>query len=518
METRRIRLILGDQLNPQHSWFSSVDDKTLYVMAEQRSETDYVTHHAQKLIAVFSAMRVFAEELRNRGHRVEYIAINDDHNCHDFGKNLDRIVAEYHPEAIERQRCDEYRLETDLQAAFSDLSETHGLDTAAVDSEHFICADDEFDALMRSDKPPIMETFYRAMRRKTGVLMDGDEPLGGRWNFDKENRSPKRDSSELPLPPFESRDESELWNHIIASGVEHFGEPKADKTIWPVNREQALTYLNDFIHNRLPLFGKYQDAMLADQPWMYHSLISFSLNTKMLSPEEVIHRSISVWGDKATGDAVLLASLEGFVRQILGWREYMRQVYRIAMPDYEQMNALSAARDLPEWYWTGKTKMNCLSQVIGQSLNDAYAHHIQRLMISGNFALIAGVHPDQVDQWYLGVYIDAFQWVEITNTRGMSQYADGGLVATKPYAASASYIHRMSDYCGNCFYNHKLRHGEKACPFNSLYWDFMHRNRDVLSGNHRMAMMYRSWERFSSEEQKAILTQAAEYLNTMDSL
>ncbi len=515
MSVRSIRLILGDQLNINHSWFEKGDDGIIYVMAEQRSETDYTLHHAQKLIAVLSAMRRFAADLEARGHRLRYFRLGDADNPQNFPDTLATVVQEHKPARFEWQTPDEYRLQRIIAQAAEGFEREEGMEVREWGSEHFIAKAADFDPLMKNGKPPTMERFYRAMRGKTGILMSDGGPLGGRWNYDADNRSPLDDQADIIPPLRHPRDETALWDEIKAAGVRFFGNPNASAIAWPADRSQALEVLEHFLEHRLVDFGRYQDAMATGEPFLAHGLISFALNVKLISPMEVVEAAARRWERHAAVDPRLLASLEGFIRQVMGWREYMRQVYRVSMPGYERNNALSAKRNLPDWYWSGETDLNCLSQSIGQSLEHAYAHHIQRLMVTGNFAMLAGIDPDQVDQWDLGVYIDAFQWVEITNTRGMSQYADGGMVATKPYAASARYINRMSDYCKSCRFNPNKRHGGDACPFNSLYWHFLHRNRDVLGGNHRLAMPYKTWDRFGESERRAIIEYADDFLASL---
>jgi deoxyribodipyrimidine photolyase-related protein len=506
------RLILGDQLNLNHSWFRETTSDVVYLMFEQKSETSYVTHHAQKIIAVFSSMRAFGAELVHQGHELRYVKISDEGNAHNFLDNILHQLKTLGAKDFAYQAPDEFRLEQELDRIAQRLKKDYEITTTRYSTEHFIVED------WGAKKLPVMERFYREMRKKTSYLMDGDMPSGGSWNYDTQNRSPIKSGQEIPEPWTSGRDESELWKEISESGIEYFGEPRESDFPWPLNRVEAEKVLDSFIHERLESFGKYQDAMKKSAPYLFHSLLSYALNTKMLSPTEVIEKAIESCKDQIPENTQLLASLEGFVRQILGWREYMRLYYSIAMPELAEKNFFQASRKLPSWYWDAQTDMNCMRESTGQSLELAYAHHIQRLMITGTFALIAGINPGEVDQWYLGIYIDAFEWVEITNTRGMSQFADGGAVATKPYAASASYVNRMSDYCKSCSYDHKKRHGEAACPFNSLYWDFLHRNREQLASNHRLSFAYKNLDRFHPDEKKAILDQAKVYLNNLDRL
>ena len=348
-----------------------------------------------------------------------------------------------------------------------------------------------------------------------GLLMTADgEPEGGQWNFDHDNRQAWPGDPPEPPDTRPLHDHSDLWATIVASGVLTFGDPQAQACRWPTHRAEALAQLDDFIAYGLPHFGAYQDA-LSSQGWrLFHSLLSFALNVKMLSPREVVQAA----EDAYRQGRVPLASAEGFIRQILGWREYVRGVYWAHMPSYTQANALEHGRDLPAWFWTGQTRMACMRQAVGQSLQHAYAHHIQRLMVIGNFALLAGLHPHAVHEWYLGVYIDAFEWVEAPNTLGMSQFADGGRLATKPYVSSAAYIDRMGDHCKGCAYDKKAKTGPRACPFNALYWDFFDRHDAKLRGNHRLAMVYRTWDKMAPEAQDALRAQAAHTLGRLDEL
>lgn len=499
-----LRLILGDQLNPRHSWFAQRDGQVLYVLMEVRQETDYVLHHAQKILAIFAAMRDFARALREAGHRVEYFAIDSPANLQDIPANLDRLINAHGITAFEWQAPDEWRLDEQLSRHAHTLT-ARGIECRRADSEHFLGARDVAARLFGERRQWLMEHFYRHMRRSHGVLMDGTQPCGGRWNFDTENRKPWSGQPPEPVDPRPTHDHSALWATIKAAGVASFGDPCAQALRWPLNRAEALQQLDAFLRDALPRFGDHQDAMHSSATRLFHSLLSFALNVKMLPPREVIAGAEAEWH---AGRAPL-AAVEGFIRQILGWREYVRGVYWARMPGYEHANHFSHELPLPAWFWNGRTRMRCLSHAIGQSLQHAYAHHIQRLMIIGNFALLAGLDPQAVHRWYLGVYIDAFEWVELPNTLGMSQYADGGLLATKPYVSSAAYIHRMSDYCKGCSYDRQARTGPRACPFNALYWDFFARNAGKLSGNHRLAMVYRQLDRMTQDERDSLHQQAA---------
>ncbi|HOY21592.1 MAG TPA: cryptochrome/photolyase family protein [Cellvibrio sp.] len=510
----RLRLILGDQLNINHSWFReperSNSSDVLYVLMEVRSETDYVMHHAQKVLGIFAAMRGFAKALESAGLKVHYIRLSDADNQQNLIGNLCQLISRFGITHIERQQADEFRLESLLLKA----PELLGVNISVVDSEHFL-ANRTTISQQFAVKVPRMEFFYRELRKQYQILVnEKNQPLGGQWNYDQENR--RRWNGEPHLPEWFKLSEnlSELWHEIQSCNVKTLGNAQADDFPWPITRSQAKAWLAHFIAHALPNFGEFQDAMTTASSKLFHAGISFSLNIKLLHPLEVIQAALNEFN----AGRVSIATTEGFVRQILGWREFVRAVYWARMPDYAQLNVLQHERPLPRWYWDGDTKMNCLHHAISQSLHSAYAHHIQRLMVTGNFALLAGCAPDEVDAWYLGIYIDAFEWVEMPNTRGMSQYADGGILGSKPYAGSASYINKMSDYCKNCYYQHKLRHGEKACPFNSLYWHFHSRHAERLSKNPRIGMTYRLWEKMSVQEREKTLAQAELYLTHIDEL
>jgi deoxyribodipyrimidine photolyase-related protein len=509
-----LRLILGDQLNPQHSWLAEVQPDVVYVLMEVRSETDYVRHHAQKILAIFAGLRDMARRLREAGHRVRHVAIDDPSNRQSITGNLSALVAHYRALRVAYQAPDEWRLDAEL-AAWATTQRAQGLAVEMVDSEHFYTARDEARAVFKGRKQWLMEHFYRQMRLRQGVLLEPDgKPAGGQWNFDHDNRKPWPGTPAEPADWRTPHDHRALWSIIESAGVAHFGEPQAGALAWPLNREEALQHLAAFVQHALPHFGDFQDA-LTHRGWrLFHSLLSFALNTKMLNPREVVGAATAAW---QSGHAPLPA-VEGFIRQILGWREYVRGVYWAHMPGYTERNQLGHTRPLPAWFWTGDTRMACMKQAIGQSLREAYAHHIQRLMVIGNFALLAGLDPQAVHQWYLGVYIDAFEWVEAPNTLGMSQFADGGQLATKPYVSSAAYLHRMGDHCTGCPYDRKARLGERACPFNALYWDFHLRHEATLRRNPRIGMVYKQIDRMAPDERAAAQTQAARWLADIDRL
>ena len=508
---KTLRLILGDQLNHQHSWFQQVDENVVYVMMEVRSETDYVVHHIQKVVAFFQSMRLFAKELLQKGHKVVYLKLDDINNKQSFTENIRWICQKYKIETIEYQLPDEYRVDHELKS----LSEALNLSVCVVDSEHFFTSRTEFAEFFTGKKQFLMESFYRYMRKKHDILMVAGQPEGDKWNFDSDNRKKISANHSIIQPYLFHRDVTEIVDMIQKTGVKTMGEIDDKQFIWPVTRNESLELLNFFVEYCLPYFGTFQDAMTLEAWSVYHSRISFAMNVKLISPQEVINKVILHYRQN---NEISLNQVEGFVRQILGWREYMRGIYWMHMPEYDSLNFFNHENKLPDWYWTGETKMKCLSHSIKQSLQFSYAHHIQRLMVTGNFALLAGIHPDEVDRWYLGIYIDASEWVEITNTRGMSQFADGGIVGTKPYVSSANYIDKMGSYCSKCLYNSKLKVGEKACPFNSLYWHFYARNEQLLRKNPRIGMAYVTLDKMQPQVKEELLKQAELYLSKINEL
>lgn len=511
-EIKTLRLILGDQLNHQHSWFKEINSNITYVLMELRQETDYAQHHIQKVVGFFAAMQHFAKELKNKKHQVIYISLNNKENLQNFDKNLLQLISKHQFTHFEYQLPDEYRLDSYFKTFTQTLSITHKV----ADTEHFLSTRYELGEFFKGKKTYLMESFYRYMRKKHKVLMDGNDPLTGKWNYDEDNRKKLPANHKATAPLVFDNNVTDILKEIKQTDISTIGTIDAKHFIWPVNREQSLKLLDFFVEECLPLFGTYEDAMTPDDWSLYHSRLSFSMNSKMLSPLEVINRAIKEWESRPR--QIEFNQLEGFVRQIIGWREYMRGIYWLKMPEFATMNYFNHQSKLPDWYWTGNTKMKCLSHSIKQSLEYAYAHHIQRLMVTGNFALLAGVHPDDVDKWYLGIYIDAIDWVEITNTRGMSQFADGGIIGTKPYVSSATYIDKMSHYCKTCYYNKSTKTGDKACPFNSLYWNFYDRHSNLLSKIPRIGMMYNVWNRMEQKAKVELLEQAAYYLEHINEL
>lgn len=508
---KTLRLILGDQLNRQHSWFEKADKNVIYLMAEMRQETDYVKHHIQKIVAFFMSMRNFAADLQSKGHEVIYFKISDKNNVHDLGKIISKCIEEHQITQFDYQLPDEFRLDEQLKQICNNLK----IDSKVFDTEHFYTSRTELADFFEGKKSFLMESFYRKMRKKHGILTVNEMPLGGKWNFDYQNRNKYKEEVPIPFPLQFNTDVSEIVTEVESLGIKTIGNIDAEKLEWPTSRNESLLVLDYLCEHLLTHFGTYQDALYSGHLYLFHSRLSFALNSKMISPKEVIDSVVNCFQNNQ--ESIEISQVEGFVRQILGWREYIRGIYWKEMPNYAQMNVLNNTNKLPNFFWTGKTKMNCMSHAINQSLDDAYAHHIQRLMVIGNFTLLTQIHPDEVDAWYLGVYIDAIEWVEMPNTRGMSQYADGGIIATKPYVSSGSYINKMSNNCAKCHYNVKEKFGDKACPFNTLYWNFLEEKKDYFKGNQRMAMMLNLLRKIAPEELYKIKEKASTIIENMDS-
>ena len=506
-----LRLILGDQLNLKHSWFEKQDDNTIYVLYELYQEADYVVHHIQKLVAFFSAMRAFASDLQNQGHQVLYFDINSNASKKSLEDNIKYLISEKDIGKFEYQLPDEYRLDEQLKSICKNIN----IPSKGFDTEHFLTTREELKSFFEGKKQLIMEFFYRNMRKKYDLLMLQGQPLGGKWNFDKNNRKKWKGNPAIPLA-YKTKNQGNqiVYESVIKAGINYIGKYDVESYHYPANREEAAEQLDYFCENLLVHFGDYQDAMHTDERNLFHSRISFALNTKILHPLEVMGAVIKYY--QMNQERIALSQVEGFVRQILGWREYMRGIYWREMPEYKTRNKLENFNQLPDFYWTGKTKMNCLKESITDSLETAYAHHIQRLMITGNFALLIQCHPDEVDAWYLGIYADAIEWVQLPNTRGMSQWADGGIVATKPYVSSGSYIHKMSNYCEECQYDRSKRIGKNACPFNSLYWNFLDDKKEHFSKNNRMAMMLRLLDKIPELEKEEIKNRALSIIENPD--
>jgi deoxyribodipyrimidine photolyase-related protein len=507
----RLHLVLGDQLSHSLSALRDVGSGSVVLMAEVMSEATYVRHHKKKIAFLFSAMRHFAQELKARGVEVRYVTLDDPDNIQDLLGEVRRAMSATGACGVVTTQCGEWRLASEI-ASWSELLK---VPVEIRDDDRFLCSLDDFRDWRQDRKQLRMEYFYREMRRRHRVLLeDGDLPVGGQWNFDANNRQPP--VAGLKGPKRLSHRKDDTTKAVLALVEDRFSAHLGNLQPFhfAVTADQADAELQQFVDEILPNFGDYQDAMVKGEPYLYHSMISAYLNAGLLLPLDVIRRAEAAWYE---GRAPLNA-VEGFIRQILGWREYVRGIYWTEMPDYAERNHLEARRPLPQMYWTGKTDMDCMAAAIGDTIEHAYSHHIQRLMVTGNLALLAGLAPAEVSEWYLAVYADAYEWVELPNTLGMALYGDGGIMASKPYAASGKYIDRMSNFCGGCRYDPKLTTGPKACPFNALYWDFLDRNSEKLARNPRLSNMYATWRRMDPFKQDAIREHAAQVLKTLDTI
>lgn len=501
----RLVLVLGDQLSDGLSALRKTDKaRDIVVMAEVTGEATYVAHHPKKIAFLFAAMRKFADRLRAAGWTVAYTRIDDVENTGSLTGELIRRAAEYDATGVVYTEPGEWRL-------INVLAEMP-LQNHCLPDDRFIASHKDFETWAQGRKQLRMEYFYRDMRRKTGLLMAGDQPEGGKWNYDHDNRKPAPDEVDFAGPMRFAPDA--IVADVLAVVDARFGDNFGDlHPFWfATDQDQARQHLAHWVKDGLPKFGDFQDAMLVDQRFMYHAIVGLYLNAGLLDPLEVCEAAQTAYQN---GDAPLNA-VEGFIRQIIGWREYVRGIYFREGPDYVTRNALDHHRDLPALFWGADTKMMCMSQAITQTKQEAYAHHIQRLMVTGNFALLAGIEPKQVHEWYLAVYADAFEWVEAPNTIGMSQFADGGIIASKPYVSSGNYISKMSDYCKSCAYKVKDKTGADACPFNLLYWHFLVRHRDHFSNNPRMGQMYATWNRMAEDKRDLIIAQADAWLARLD--
>lgn len=502
---RNLILVFGDQLNADSSAFDGFDpDRDAVWMAEAAEESRYAPSHKHRIVLFLSAMRHFRDHLLEKGYPLHYQQLDDPEATPKLSESLARVLKAHRPEKVIFTHPGEYRILQGVRVVCG----REKVDCEVRVDRHFLSSPEEFDQWAAGRKSLVMEFFYREMRKREGILMDGKKPAGGNWNFDKDNRGTfgKGGPEDLPhrrrfRPDSTTRAVMEL---VKAEFGDHPGE--LETFDWPVTREEALRALNHFIKDCLPTFGKYQDAMWTREPWLYHSLISSSLNLKLLDPREVIQKAEQAYRD---GEAPI-AAVEGFIRQILGWREYIRGIYWRYMPEYLDLNEMEAEEPLPEFYWTGETELACLRHTVGDTLRNGYAHHIQRLMVTGLYALLLGVRPREVEDWYLGIYVDAVEWVTLPNTIGMSQFADGGIMGSKPYIATGKYIQRMSNYCKECPKNPALATGAEACPFTTLYWDYLMRHEERLKDNQRMSLQVRNLSRLDSGGREAIREQADE--------
>jgi deoxyribodipyrimidine photolyase-related protein len=508
---RTLVIVLGDQLDLDAAAFDGFDAELDAVwMAEVQEESTHVWSSKPRTALFLAAMRHFAQALAQAGRSVHYTPLDNPGNRSSLAAQLQADIEYLQPEHLVMTAPGDWRVLQALKA----VAAQNGLPLDVCEDRHFFCTVREFAAHAKGRKSLRLEFFYREQRKRHGVLMQPsspDQPVGDQWNFDEDNREAFGKGGPGAVPPRAMFAPDAITLEVIALVEKHFATHpgRLDSFAWPVTRAQALQALQAFIQERLPLFGRYQDAMWPGTPWLYHSHLSAALNLKLLNPREVVAAAEAAWH---AGDAPL-SSVEGFIRQILGWREYVRGIYWTQMPQYLQRNALNAEEDLPAWYWTGETDIACLRDALAQTLEHGYANHIQRLMVTGLFALMFGVEPRQVHAWYLAVYVDAVEWVELPNTLGMSQYADGGVMGSKPYIATGQYIARMSPHCAGCRYDPKERSGETACPFTTLYWDFLMRHQTLLAQNPRMALQLKNIARLSDAQKQAVTERAAAIRN-----
>src|SRR3989344_4325290 len=505
-KTHRLCLVLGDQLSFDLPSLKGLDaEQDTILLVEVMEEASHVPHHPQKIALIFSAMRHFAEALKQLGLRVQYVTLDDPHNSGSVPGELRRWQSLLHPVELHLTECGDWRLEQSLKDC--------GLAIHWHSDSRFLCTRAEFSSWAKDKKQLRMELFYREMRRKSGLLLNGDgSPVGGAWNFDAENRKALPKGLRGPMTARFSADA--MTQDVLELVAKNFSGPYGvlDTFDYPVTHADAQALWDYFLDWGLAAFGDYQDAMASDEPFLFHARISAALNIRLLDLRELCNDvEAAYWAHR-----IPLNAAEGFIRQLIGWREYVRGVYWLKMPEYAGGNLFGNSRPLPEFYWTGATKMNCMSQAIGQSLKHAYAHHIQRLMVTGNFALLARIEPSRICDWYLAIYMDAFDWVELPNTLGMVMHADGGYLGSKPYCASGQYIKRMSNYCGDCAYKVTESVGEQACPFNALYWHFLMRHREQLSGNHRLGMIYRGLDKMTEAKQQGLWTRGEQLLARLD--
>ena len=501
--------ILGDQLTRNlASLRGRTKDDTVVLMMEVWDEATYVKHHKQKIVLIFSAMRHFAAELEDAGWTVDYVKLDDKDNAGSFTGEVARAIERHGPRLVSVVEAGEWRVREDMEQ----WADKFACEVEILRDDRFICSQAEFEDWAEDRDSLRLEFFYREMRRKTGLLMTEDgKPEGGEWNYDSENRKPPKEGLSAPERPKFAPDE--ITQDCITLVEDRFGDHfgSLENFRWPVTRDEAEKAADAFFAERIEKFGPFQDAMVAGEDDLFHSMLSTSINLGLLDPLDLCQRAEKSYAD---GKAPL-NSVEGFIRQLIGWREYIRCFYWHQMPHLEKANALNAQRGLPDFYWTGETDMACLADCIRSTRDNAHAHHIQRLMVLGNFALLAGINPREVQDWYLVVYADAYQWVELPNVAAMILYADGGKLASKPYAASGNYINKMSNYCSDCTYSPHKKTGEGACPFNPLYWHFMDRHRDRLEKNHRIGRIYSTWDRMDEDKRQDYLNSAEAFLDTL---
>ncbi len=498
----RLIIVLGDQLNVESTALQHLDPQRDRIwMAEAYEEATHVWSSKMRIVYFLSAMRHFRNELRAKGYEVTYHAL-DPAAPKTLAEILTLDLKHLEPGKVRMVQAGDYRVHQSLKRAVAAL----GIDFKCLPDDHFLCDQAAFDKWADERKQLRLEYFYRYLRAREDILMDDAQPAGGKWNYDSNNRKsfPRQGPGRIPLWP--SYPPDAITRDVIKTVENCFPEHPGELSSfdWPVKQNDARHALRDFTQHRLAAFGPYQDAMWTDEPFLYHSGLAAAMNVKLLNPRESIAAAVEAYEQQRAP----LASVEGFIRQILGWREYVRGIYWKYMPEYLERNALHADHALPRFYWTGDTDMQCLQHALSQTLNYGYAHHIQRLMVTGLFALLFGVNPRQVHEWYLSVYVDAVEWVELPNTLGMSQYADGGVLASKPYVASGAYINRMSNYCTHCRYDPKKAIGDDACPFTTLYWDFLQRHSAQFARHPRTALQWRNLDRLDRAKKRDIKKQA----------
>lgn len=510
---RHLILVLGDQLSfssPVFDGFDPAQDRVL--MIEAPGEGKAVWSHKARIALFLSAMRHFINQVAARDWPFDYVQL-DDPDAPEFSERLRSALRRHRPETLRLAEPGEWR----MQQMIAQTCEQEGVTLRQLDDTHFYCSRHEFERWARGKKELRLEFFYRLMRKQFNVLMDGGEPAGGQWNFDVDNRSayPKRTGPGL-IPPPASFPPDAVTQQVLALVEKHFPDHpgQLDHFVWPVNREQALQALEVFIESRLAQFGTYQDAMWTDTPLGWHSLLSAALNLHLLDPREVVSAAEEAYRK----GRVSLESAEGFIRQVLGWREFVRGMYWLDMPGLKAANHFDHQRALPNWFWTGETHMACMRDSLKQTLEQGYAHHIQRLMVIGNFATLAGLSPQQVGDWFLAIYVDAIEWVELPNTAGMALHACGSRFTSKPYISSGAYINRQSNYCSGCRYDPGIRTGDKACPYTTLYWDFIARHEQRFATNPRTALMAKNLQKLSESERKSIAVTAAQRVENLESL
>jgi len=508
----KLGLILGDQLTLSLASLRVLDPATdRLIMAEVHDEATYTRHHKQKIALLFSAMRHFAQSLRDQGWQVDYHHYRADSDATSLLEVVSQAVNTHRPDAVVLTQCGEYRLQNAMDRHWSGHL---GVPIEIYGDDRFFCTTSQFAQWADGKKQLRMEFFYREMRRQTGYLMKDEQPEGGQWNYDADNRKRWDGKTPFPTPPQFERDA--IDEDVMALVSEHFADHPGELTpfYWATTREQALDALSFFIDQALSRFGDFQDAMVRGERGLFHSLLSPYINCGLLTPKEVCEAALNAYEQ----GHIPLNACEGFIRQIIGWREYVRGIYWLHMPSYAKENTLGNDRALPRYFWDGDTRMACMSDCFDNTFKHAYAHHIQRLMVTGNFALITGITPTEICDWYLAVYADAYEWVELPNTLGMVMHADGGYLGSKPYAASGNYIHKMSDYCKQCHYSVKTQAEDDSCPFNSLYWHFIQRHRENFQKNPRMSMIYRSFERMDDDKKRRIIARADHLLDHLDEL